>query len=58
MWVNFGKLYTSFSEDLGKTWSDPKIDEFSLEENFIRANFYSNYKEDLSYTVLEVKKIC
>lgn len=54
MWVDFGRLYTSFSDDLGKTWSDPKIDEFSLEENFIRANFYSNYKEDLSYNVNSV----
>lgn len=51
MWVNFGRLYTSISEDLGKTWSSPNIDEFSLEEDFIRANFFSNYKEDSGYNV-------
>ena len=51
MWVNFGRLYTSSSSDLGKTWSEHKIDPYSVEDDFIRANFFSNYKDDSSYNV-------
>lgn len=50
-WVDFNKLFTSYSEDMGKTWSNPSIDEYSKEDNFVRCNFYSNYKYDLSYNV-------
>ncbi|SCH31461.1 MULTISPECIES: hypothetical protein [unclassified Romboutsia] len=51
MWVNFGKLHTSYSKDLGKSWSEHEIDEYSVENDFMRANFFSNYKDDLPYNV-------
>lgn len=54
MWVNFNRLNTSYSNDLGKTWSEHEIDEFSVEEDFTRALFFSNYKEDISYSVSSV----
>lgn len=50
-WVNFSKLFTSTSENLGKSWSEPIVDENSIEDRFIRASFYSNYDEDLKYNV-------
>lgn len=49
MWVNYNRLYTSVSDDLGKSWSTPKVDEFSTIEDFTRASFVSNYIEDLPY---------
>lgn len=49
MWVDFGRLNTSISYDLGKTWSNQKTDEFSVEDDFVRARFISNYKDDLPY---------
>ena len=54
MWVNYNRLHTSISNDLGKTWSDHKIDESSLEEEFTRSLFYSNYKYDLDYNTTSV----
>lgn len=54
MWVEFGKLKTSISYDFGKTWSKHKIDEFSIEEDFIRSSFISNYKDDIPYNVSSV----
>lgn len=51
MWVNYGKLNTSISTDLGKTWSEHIVDEFSIEEDFTRAKFISNFKDDLPYNV-------
>ena len=53
-WVNFNKLFTSSSDDLGKTWSHPTIDELSTEDDFIRSAFYSNYEKDLKYNVSHV----
>ena len=50
-WVDFNKLFTSYSEDTGKTWSGPSIDNYSTEDDFIRSTFYSNYKDDLSYNI-------
>ncbi|HSQ88156.1 hypothetical protein [Romboutsia sp.] len=58
MWVNYGKLNTSLSTDLGKTWSEHEVDEFSIEEDFTRARFISNYKDDLSYNVTSVFTTC
>lgn len=49
MWVNFNKLYTSVSHDLGKTWSEHIVDELSVEGDFTRSNFFSNYVEDAPY---------
>ncbi len=49
MWVNYNRLNTSISTDLGKTWSEHDIDEFSIEDDFTRARFVSNYKDDLPY---------
>lgn len=49
MWVNHNRLFSSISNDLGKTWSDNNIDEFSIKEDFTRAKFISNYKDDLIY---------
>ena len=53
-WVNHEKLYTCKSFDLGKTWSNPTIDNVSLNKNFTRANFLSNYKEDLNYNISDI----
>lgn len=50
-WVDFNKLFTSYSENTGKTWSEPSIDEYSTGDDFVRSNFYSNYKDDLSYNI-------
>lgn len=58
MWVNYNRLHTSISNDLGKTWSDHKIDEFSLDEDFTRSLFYSNYKYDLDYNTTSVFTTC
>lgn len=52
-WVNQNKLFTSTSND-SLIWSRPNIDEYSLEEEFIRSSFYSNYKDDLEYNVNQV----
>ncbi len=57
MWVNFNKLYTSVSTDLGKTWSDHSIDEYSMEEGFCISNFISNYLGDKSYNSTAVFSI-
>lgn len=51
MWVNYGKLNTSISLNLGKEWGDHNIDEFSIEDDFVRANFFSNYTNDKGYNV-------
>lgn len=54
MWVNYGKLYTSSSTDLGRNWSTHEIDDFSVENDFIRSNFFSNFKNDIPYNVNSV----
>ncbi len=54
MWVNYNKLYTSISNDLGKTWSEHEIDETSLDEDFCRCNFISEYSDDLSYNTTSI----
>lgn len=54
MWVEYGRLYTSTSNNLGKQWSAPILDEFSVEDNFVRAKFFSNYKEDIDYNVSSI----
>lgn len=53
-WVNFNKLFTSTSQNLGNSWSQPVVDEGSIEDKFIRSSFYSNYEEDLKYNVSNV----
>ena len=53
-WVNFNKLFTSSSDNLGKTWSQSTIDESSTEDDFIRSAFYSNYEKDSKYNVSHV----
>lgn len=54
MWSNYNKLYTSISTNLGDTWSEHEIDENSLEEDFCRSKFMSNYWEDTSYNVSSI----
>lgn len=54
MWVSYDKLHTSLSRDLGKTWSEYEIDEFSIEEDFNIARFFSNYENDELYNVTSV----
>ena len=51
MWVNFNKLYVCLSNDLGTTWSEADIDEYSIEDDFIRSSFLSNYKGDMSFNL-------
>lgn len=54
MWVNYNRLVTCSSDDLGKTWSDHETDDFSIEEDFVRARFFSNYKNDMPYNVSSI----
>lgn len=54
IWVDHERLYSCNSSDLGKTWTNPIIDDFSLDEDFTRANFISNYKYDSNYNVSNV----
>lgn len=51
MWVNYGKLISCYSNNLGKSWSEHKIDEFSIDEEFSRALFQSNYEKDIPYNL-------
>ena len=53
-WVEFNKLFTSTSNNLGKIWSQYTIDELSTEDDFVRCAFYSNYDKDLKYNVNHV----
>lgn len=53
-WVNFNRLFTSSSKNSGKSWSEPVVDQDSIEDKFIRSSFYSNYKEDLKYNVSNI----
>lgn len=48
MWVQMNKLYSCYSLDEGITWSNPNIDSKSIDVNFIRYKFYSNYTNDLN----------
>jgi hypothetical protein len=48
-WIQYNKLCTSISNDLGNTWSDRNIDEHSIEEEFIRFSFRSNCINDKDY---------
>ena len=54
MWVCFEKLYTSFSNDLGSTWSTPICDETSINEDFLRTHVHSNVNEDLIYKDIDL----
>lgn len=54
MWVNYNRLYTVISKDFGKSWSECEIDEFSMEEEFTRSMFFSNYQSDKDYKVTSV----
>ena len=54
MWVNYNKLYTSTSIDVGRTWSEHEIDEASLDEDFCRCKFLSEYSDDLSYNLTSI----
>lgn len=54
MWVNYNKLYTSCSNNLGKTWSEHEIDDSSLDEDFCISKFISNYNDDSAYNVTSV----
>jgi hypothetical protein len=51
MWVNYNRLHSCYSDDLGKTWSEHNIDEHSIENDFVRAKFFSNYSDDKLYNV-------
>ena len=54
MWVNYNKLYTAYSDNLGKTWSEHEIDDNSIDEDFCKSKFISNYSDDLSYNTTSV----
>lgn len=54
MWVSFEKLYTSFSKDLGKTWSKAICDETSISEIFLRTHVNSNTQDDLIYNDIDL----
>jgi len=48
-WIQYNKLCTAISNDLGNTWNDRNIDEHSIEEDFIRFSFRSNCINDKDY---------
>ncbi|WP_455543759.1 hypothetical protein [Intestinibacter sp.] len=54
MWISFDKLFTSFSKDLGKTWSKPICDETSTNEYFLRTHVHSNVGDDLIYKEVDL----
>ena len=54
MWVNYNKLYTAYSDNLGKTWSEHELDDNSIDEDFCKSKFISNYSDDLSYNTTSV----
>lgn len=53
-WVEFNRLYSVKSSNSGKTWGEPLLSEESIEDDFCRAIFYSNYEKDTSYKVNHV----
>ncbi len=54
MWIDNNRLYNCISNDTGKSWSEPNLDEFSLDYNFTRANFLSNCEDDHKYSSTNV----
>ncbi|WFD11399.1 hypothetical protein [Tepidibacter hydrothermalis] len=48
IWTQMNKLYNCYSFDYGKTWSEPDIDDQSIENDFIRYKFISNNSQDLN----------
>ncbi len=48
-WVDFNKLFTSNSKNNGLDWSEPIFDNYSVQDDFVRCIFYSNYKDDLEF---------
>ncbi|MGL5346046.1 MAG: hypothetical protein ACRDA3_01725 [Peptostreptococcaceae bacterium] len=54
MWVNYQRLYSCKSSDLGNNWTEAEIDEHSVEEDFTRAKFFSNYIDDSPYNCTSV----
>ncbi|WP_042275787.1 hypothetical protein [Faecalimicrobium dakarense] len=53
-WVDYERLNTCISNDFGKTWGKNEADKFSMGEDFTRANFSSNYVDDIPYNVTSV----
>ncbi|MGL5329518.1 MAG: hypothetical protein ACRDD7_09625, partial [Peptostreptococcaceae bacterium] len=53
-WIEFGRLYTNKSIDLGKTWSKHNIEMLDDKEAFIRSKFFSNYDKDKQFNVNSV----
>lgn len=49
LWVDFNKLYKSKTIDLGKNFTNPVVDNYSLEDDFCKSKFLSNYKNDFQY---------
>lgn len=47
-WVEMDKLFSCYSLDNGKTWSNPNVDTTSTKTDFIRFKFCSNRKDDLN----------
>lgn len=49
LWVDFNKLFKSTTSNFGKTFTEPVVDEFSIQEDFCKSKFMSNYKNDFNY---------
>ncbi|MEJ8552909.1 hypothetical protein [Tepidibacter sp. Z1-5] len=48
VWTQMNNLYSSYSFDNGKTWSDPEMDYQSVKNKFIIYKFRTNNIEDLN----------
>ena len=50
-WLEFSELFTSFSEDNGSTWSNPKFFFNDTDDSIIRYDYKSNLKRNLPLDV-------
>ncbi|MCT4508381.1 MAG: hypothetical protein N4A48_06400 [Tepidibacter sp.] len=48
VWTQMNNIYSSYSFDNGKTWSDPRMDSESIKNKFIIYKFRTNNIEDLN----------
>lgn len=50
-WLEFNELFTSFSEDNGSTWSDPKSFFNDTDDSIIRYDYKSNIRNNIPLDV-------
>lgn len=50
MWVYFNKIYSTYSIDNGISWSINSCDNSSINDNFLRTKYLSNYNDDKTFS--------